>query len=182
MPSSQDLTDRDLVTIIVTRGDEGAFRTLYRRHTPALFRIASRLTLDREDVAEEIVHDTWLRAASRWAEFEWRSSLKTWLTGILLNRVREVRRAWTRERTDPLSEEPEDPADFALDTRLDLESAINRLPPGYRAAVVLHDIEGYAHQEIAMLLGIDVGTSKSQLARARRSLRRWLEPGFGVTA
>lgn len=63
-----------------------------------------------------------------------------------------------------------------LDDGLDLREAIAALPDGYRAALVLHDVEGYTHDDVASLLGIDVGTSKSQLARARRSLRRWLEP------
>ncbi|MDX2122457.1 MAG: sigma-70 region 4 domain-containing protein, partial [Gemmatimonadota bacterium] len=63
-----------------------------------------------------------------------------------------------------------------LDDRLDLQAAVAALPPGYREAIVLHDIEGYTHEDIAMITGRDVGTSKSQLSRARRLLRRWLVP------
>ncbi|MFN0180779.1 MAG: RNA polymerase sigma factor [Gemmatimonadales bacterium] len=170
-----DPADRDLLQRIIATGDEAAFRRLYQRHTPALYRMAIRLTDDRDGAAEDLVHDTWIRASERWGEFAWRSALATWLGGILLNRVREARRQWTRHPTDPLLGDEAEPLE-APDDRLDLEAAIARLPPGYRTAVVLHDIEGYDHAEIASLLGIDIGTSKSQLSRARRALRRWLEP------
>jgi RNA polymerase sigma-70 factor (ECF subfamily) len=169
----EEPTDRALATAITGAGDEAAFRQLFRRHSPALFRIAARLT-DGGDAAEEIVHDTWLRAVDRLPRFEWRSSLRTWLTGILLNLAREDRRR--RSRALQVAGEPgEAPGRLEpLDDRFDLEEAIAKLPPGYREAVVLHDIEGYGHEEIADLLGIQVGTSKSQLSRARQALRGWL--------
>ena len=172
-----DASDRELVAAIQAHGDERAFRFLYQRHTPALYRTAHRLTNNRDGAAEDLVHDTWVRAATRFGEFEWRASLRTWLTGILLNGIRELRRRWAREAgatTDDPDWHPATPA--PLDARLDLEGAILALPPGYREAIVLHDIEGYTHEDIARITGNDVGTSKSQLARARRSLRRWLAP------
>jgi RNA polymerase sigma-70 factor (ECF subfamily) len=169
-------TDRELVDAVERRGDERAFRVLYRRHTPRLYRIACRLTEDRGGVADDVVHDTWLRASARFASFEWRSSLPTWLTGFLINRVRELQRGWAREGGGPDDLAGAESHPVPLDDRLDLREAIARLPAGYRAAVVLHDIEGYTHEDIAGLLGIDVGTSRSQLSRARQSLRRWLEP------
>ncbi len=123
------------------------------------------------------MHDTWIRASDRLARFEWRASFRTWLTGILLNRVREARREWAG--ADLALDEIPEPASEAvdIDDRLDLEGAIAKLPDGYRAAIVLHDIEGHTHEEVAELLGIAIGTSKSQLSRARHALRRWLEPG-----
>jgi len=169
-------TDRELVDAVRDRGDERAFRTLYRRHTPRLYRIAARLTGDRGGVADDVVHDTWLRASARFASFEWRSSLATWLTGFLINRVRELHREWAREGGGAAEPAEVESRPVPLDDRLDLREAIARLPAGYRAAVVLHDVEGYTHEDIAGLLGIDVGTSRSQLSRARQSLRRWLEP------
>lgn len=169
--------DRELVAAVVNGGDERAFRLLYRRHTPKLLRVAVRLTDDRGGVAEDIVHDTWIRAAARFERFEWRSSLSTWLTGFLINRVRELRRDWAQEGGEASAGAAEvESRPVQLDERLDLRQAVAALPDGYRAAIVLHDIEGYTHDDVASLLGIDVGTSKSQLARARRSLRRWLEP------
>jgi RNA polymerase sigma-70 factor (ECF subfamily) len=164
------------VGLVLAHRDEAAFRQLYRRHTPALYRIASRLTQDRDNQAEEIVHDAWLRAAERWASFGWRSSLRTWLIGILLNRLREAHRSWRREPLDSLDGDIAEAAPARVEDRLDLEAAVRRLPPGYRAVLILHDIEGHTHEEIADLLGLEAGTSKSQLSRARRAVRRWLDP------
>lgn len=170
-------SDRDLVAAVIRSGDEHAFRDLYRRHTPRLYRIAVRIGADREQLAEDAVHDVWIRAVERFAAFEWRSTLATWLTGILVNRVRELRRDRRRQATEPLDEwtVPDETSPFP-DDRLDLEEAIAALSPGYRAVVVLHDIEGFTHDEIASLLSIDPGTSKSQLSRARARLRHWLDP------
>lgn len=172
--------DRALVERVIAHRDETAFRLLYQRHTPVLYRIAVRLTDDHDGSAEDFVHDTWIRASDRWREFAWRSSLRTWLTGILINRIREARRQWARHQTESLT------PDLAVDCpdpdqRLDLEAAVATLAPGYRSAIVLHDVEGFTHDEIASLLGTDVGTSKSQLSRARRALRRWLEPRWSAT-
>jgi RNA polymerase sigma-70 factor (ECF subfamily) len=176
-----DPSDRALAARVVSDGDEDAFRLLYRRHTPALFRIASRLSPAGGPTAEDLVQETWIRAADRLGAFEWRSGLATWLAGILLNRIREELRARRRDRADPLDPLAEHPAREApLDDRLDLRDAIAALPAGYRTVLVLHDVEGYRHGEIAELLGCDVGTSKSQLSRARRALRRWLEPGWST--
>lgn len=168
-------SDRELVTAFLATRDERAFRDLYRRHTPRLFRIAVRLTNDRGGVAEDLVHDTWVRAAGGIARFGWRASLGTWLTGILINRAREQYREWAGGERLPVDALP-GPAGPAPEVRLDLAQAIAALPTGYREAIVLHDIEGYTHEDIAMITGRDVGTSKSQLSRARRALRRWLAP------
>ncbi len=165
--------DRALVASVIDRGDERAFRALYQRHTPALYRTARRLGDNSTAGADDLVHDTWLRAADRWSAFEWRSSLRTWLTGILVNVIREHRRTDLARREDPLEEETA--AELPpIDERLDLEAAIASLPPGFRAVLVLHDIEGHPHEDVARILGIAVGTSKSQLLRARRRLRHWL--------
>src|SRR5262245_26022215 len=84
------LSDRDLVERVTQRRDEDAFRQLYRRHSPALFRIAARLARKEATSAEDLVHETWIRAFDRLGGFEWRARLATWLTGILLNLVRET--------------------------------------------------------------------------------------------
>ena len=173
-------SDRELVDAVLAARDEEAFRALYHRHTPALYRLAIRLTADRDGRAEDLVQDCWIVATTRWSRFEWRSSLRTWLTGILLNMIREARRAWHRESIDPGWHEATTPAE-PVDTRIDLEAAVMMLAAGYRAVFLLHDVEGYRHEEIADLLGIEVGTSKSQLARARRALRRWIDPLEGAT-
>ena len=109
----------------------------------------------------------------RLPDFRWESSLRTWLVGITLNVCRDIvrRRIRERERLGPRSLE-EAGSGFRRDVgSLDLERAIAALPQGYREILVLHEIEGYTHEEIAGLLGIDAGTSRSQLSRARGALR-----------
>ena len=172
--------DRELAHAVVQSGDEAAFRVLYRRHTPALYRLALRLGGGDGPWAEELVQRAWIRAAEGLGAFGWRSSLSSWLGGIAINCAREL---WRDSRTR--SETPLEPeGDVAAlpsrsigpEERLDLERAIERLPDGYRHVFVLHDVEGYTHEEIGRLLGIETGTSKSQLARARQRLRAGLEP------
>lgn len=167
--------DRALAARVIADGDAAAFRTLYRRHTPALYAIAMRLGGDPAD-AEDAVHDTWIRAVEVLARFEWRSALRTWLAGILINRLRELeRRRRPVVALDDALLPRESPVALphGVDP-IDLEAAIAALPPGYRRVLVLHDVEGFTHDEIASLLGVDTGTSKSQLSRARRHLRRAL--------
>lgn len=85
---TEELSDRYLVHQVLTQGDELAFRRLYRRHTPRLLRLAGNLTANREIDADDLVQETWIRAVARLGDFEWRSSLITWLAGILVNRTR----------------------------------------------------------------------------------------------
>jgi RNA polymerase sigma-70 factor (ECF subfamily) len=163
--------DRRDVRAVSESGDEAAFRSLYQRHTPALFAFACRLMGGESAEVDDIIQDAWLRAVRGFADFGWRSSLRTWLSSIVLNCCRE---RW-RERPDA----PDASADAAaktgdLNLRIDLEAALAALPPGYRAVLILHDVEGYTHDEIGERLGIQPGTSKSQLFHARRALRERL--------
>jgi RNA polymerase sigma-70 factor (ECF subfamily) len=174
--------DRTLVLRFLEHREESAFRKLYRRHTPRLYRLALRLPVLAAADAEEAVQEVWIRAVERLHTFEWRSSFTTWLTGIAINVFRE------RERSDrsagrvfrpdgPACASTADPPSTAgsPDRRIELERAIAALPPGYRRVFVLHDIEGYTHPQIAEALGIEEGTSKSQLSRARQALRELLQ-------
>jgi RNA polymerase sigma-70 factor (ECF subfamily) len=159
------------------RGDARSFDVLYDRHTPRLYRLALRLTGGAEDTAMDLVHDTWVRAAQKLGQFEWRAQLSTWLCGILVNRHRESLRAVQLEVAPPAGEDWAGADDRRLTGAVDrvaLEHAIAGLPPGFRSVLVLHDIEGYTHEEIGSLLAIEPGTSKSQLSRARSQLRRAL--------
>ena len=125
------------------------------------------------------MQSTWIIAVQRLADFRWESSLKTWLSGIALNACREIQRRRRAETSLPRSDAENDsktalhPAPGAT---LDLDRALSDLPEGYREALILHDVEGYTHEEIARLLGIDTGTSKSQLSRARKALKALLQP------
>jgi len=167
--------DRALVERFLSTREEQAFRLLYRRHAPALFRFATRLAGGRED-GEDLLQETWIRAAGRLADFRWDSTLRTWLCGIAVNRWREVRRARSRRPAlalvAPAAEADARTAEVpAPDAAMDLDRAIASLPDGYREVLVLHDVQGYTHEEIARMLEVETGTSKSQLSRARRALR-----------
>lgn len=169
--------DRDLAAAIARSGDEAAFRALYRRHTPPLFRLALRLGGGDEPWAEELVQRAWVRAIERLSEFAWRSALSTWLGGIAINCARELWREGRRTGPEVDEEMPDTRGSGSSpEDRMDLERAIERLPQGCRRVFVLHDVEGYTHEEIGGLLGIESGTSKSQLSHARRRLRATLGP------
>jgi RNA polymerase sigma-70 factor (ECF subfamily) len=167
--------DRDLVRAFIEHGDEEAFRALFRRHTPRLYATARRLTGGTGRDAEDVVQSAWLRAARQLRDFEWRSALSTWLTGIVINCARELRRARPGGEVSAAVLEHQ-PAPARAGIGLDLDRAIAALPDGYREVLVLHDVEGMTHTEIAAALGIAAGTSKSQLFHARRAVRRWLRP------
>ena len=157
--------------------DERAFAALYDQHTPALYGLALRLAGGDARDAEDVVHEAWMRAVRGFGQFTGRSALRTWLCGIVVNCWRELRRG-RGDRELPLDDAPEPGAEDgelnATYDRLDLERALRALAPGYREVLVLHDVEGYSHEEIAALRGVAIGTSKSQLARARGALRRML--------
>jgi RNA polymerase sigma-70 factor, ECF subfamily len=170
-----ETSDRELVTAMLEGGDENAFRELYRRYTPRLFRIVIGILDGQEHEAEDVVQETWLRAAVALETFRWGSSLSTWLAAIAINRAREVIRGKKRfSGYAPIDELPAAPV--TVSERIDLERAVSRLPAGYRSIYQMFDVEGYSHEEIAERLGIAPGTSKSQLFHARRSLRAFLEP------
>jgi RNA polymerase sigma-70 factor (ECF subfamily) len=164
-------SDRDLVARFVGARDEDAFRLLFRRHTPRVYAVALRLMAGQVSDAEDVVQEMWRRAATRLGVFRWQSALSTWLTSIAINCARE------RLRQRPLIPvEAEDlaalpAASSASAMSMDLERAIASLPDRCRAAFVLHDVEGYTHDEIAQLLDIAAGTSKSHVFHARRLLR-----------
>ena len=129
--------------------------------------------------AEDVVQETWVRAASSLGGFSWRSNLRTWLLGIAVNCCREVFRSASRDVASPGTPAASDPASPPSRgaERIDLERAIRELPDGYREVFILHDVEGLTHEEIGGRLGIDAGTSKSQLSRARRALRAYWDGG-----
>lgn len=168
---TDDEADEVLVSRFVRTRDEVTFRALYRRHTPSLYPLALRLVGGSEAQAQDAIQDTWIRACKKLAAFEWRSTLRTWLSGILIRRVHEMHREFQRNNEQELLEECTNPTTSRPGERIDLERAIARLAPGYRHVLVLHDIEGYTHEEISAQLGISVGTSKSQLFHARKALR-----------
>jgi RNA polymerase sigma-70 factor (ECF subfamily) len=168
-------SDRELVEVMLSSGDESAFRELYHRHTPRLFQVVLRILGGSEHDAEDVVQETWMRATQRVSKFRWEAKLGTWLTAIGINLCRENLRKNGRFPTVELEPEIEPGLQLSPSGEwIDLERAIEVLPDGYRAILVLHDLEGYTHEEIGKLLEIAEGTSKSQLSRARRTLRALL--------
>jgi RNA polymerase sigma-70 factor, ECF subfamily len=170
-----DSSDADLLAGLQSR-DEQAFRVLYRRHTPAMYAVALRLVGRRVPDAEDVVQEAWMRAVRKLASFRGDSTLRTWLVGIAIRCALESmrRRPWLA------LEEADLPAMIESPPALDLEAAVAALAEGYRQVLILHDLHGYTHAEIAALLAIDEGTSKSQLSRGRAAIRRWFTRSAGV--
>lgn len=172
-----DHDDRFLVEQFAAGRDQASFERLYDRHTPMLYALALRLT-GSSSGAEELVQESWVRGVERLEGFRWQSSFRTWLTGVLINCNRERRRRQRRVVSidAPPSRMPETrvASPSAAGRRLDLERAVAALPDGYREVVILALVNGLTHREIGGILGIDEGTSKSQLSRGRAHLRRSL--------
>lgn len=153
----------------VRERSEASFRALYRAHTPAAYLLALRLVGGVRSDAEDALQEAWMRAVERIGEFRGASAFRTWLCGIVVNCCREI-----VARRKPQGEAPEGSWE-GNGTRVDLERAVAALPPRAREVIVLHEIEGYTHEEIAALLGIDAGTSRSHLHDARAALRTRLQ-------
>jgi RNA polymerase sigma-70 factor (ECF subfamily) len=158
------------------QGDPSAFRELYESHVGRVYALCVRLAGRREE-AEEHTQDVFVRAWERLATFRGESAFSTWLHRLAVNEVLQSRRASGRRAAritlveDPASLEG---ATMPAVPSSDLSQAIAALPEGARTIFVLHDVEGYQHEEIGRMLGIADGTSKAQLFRARRLLRERL--------
>lgn len=158
-------------------GDAAAFRALYDEHVGRVYALCLRLAGDRAE-AEEHTQDVFVRAWERLRGFRGESAFSTWLHRLAVNEVLQARRAGGRRSARVVTME-DGGASQASGTAppapaADLAGAIAALPPGARAVFVLHDVEGYRHEEIAALTGVAEGTSKAQLHRARRLLREAL--------
>ena len=162
----------------VLAGDRLAGRELYNAHAPRVFRLAYRLTGDAE-LAREFTQDTFVRAFQRLADFRGDAAFSTWIHRITItvvaNAMRKVRRL--RERETDLNDldtlHPVNSSARRLDPDLRdrLAKAIDALPEIYRITLIMHDMEGYTHTEIANVLGVAEGTCKSRLSAARAQLR-----------
>ena len=168
------MDDSQLVAAVL-EGQPSAERILYERHVDRVYRLAYRMAGD-ETLARDFTQDTFIRAFSRLADFRGDSSLATWLhtiaTSVILNGMKKVRRIRGREIDgDELPEVAVQRRESEPDLKLRLARAIDALPDGYRMVFVMHDVEGYTHEEIGEVLGVETGTSKAQLSRARAKLR-----------
>ena len=158
-------------------GEVGAYEMLYRQHVGRVHALCLRMARDRSE-AEELTQETFVRVWERLGSFRGESAFSTWLHRVTVNVViAELRRRgrWRERFTAHEGEEVgvAEPA-FSAGGDLDLERAIAALSPQARLVFVLHDVEGYQHNEIAELTGLAVGTSKAHLHRARLLLREEL--------
>ena len=179
---TSDVRNADLELVgRIRSGDGSAFEALYRQHATRLYNLASRM-MGTHGEADDLLLDIFLLAYRKLGSFRGESSLGTWLYRLAMNHCLDVlRNRQTRmgQHTDSLDEPDATPLASPVPlvgsvSRIDLERAIAQLPAGCRAAFVLHDVEGFEHHEIATMLGVSVGTSKSQVHKARMKLRKLL--------
>ena len=168
------------VVLRAQRGDLAAFEELYREYVGRVHALCLRLAGDRRR-AEELTQDVFVQAWQKLGTFRGESAFASWLHRLAVNvflvDVRGIRRREARVVgvEEPGALERGGPMRGDAEARIDLERAIATLPPGARTALVLHDIEGYRHDEIARLTGVAVGTVRAQLHRARRLLMQRLD-------
>ncbi len=159
------------------RGDVSAFESLYRAHSAAVYGLCLRMTASRSQ-AEELTQETFVRAWRALHSFRGEAALGSWLHRLAVNVVLEAGRSEKRRtaRVVPVPDlsdlgraRTEEPG-----VAMDLQRALATLPDGARMVFVLHDVEGYRHDEIAAMRGVSAGATKAQLHRARRLLREAL--------
>ncbi len=172
-------SDKELARL-AAEGDESAFEELYRLHHRRVYSLCLRMTQNPVE-AEDLTQEVFVLLFRKIGGFRGESAFTTWLHRMTVNQVlMHFRKKSTR--SELLTDEGETPVQIVQGTsnpnampvvdRISLERALKQLPVGYRTVFVLHDIEGYEHYEVADMLGIAEGTSKSQLHKARLKLRQ----------
>ncbi|GAA3919832.1 RNA polymerase sigma factor [Luteimonas lutimaris] len=188
MPASAPAVDDDHALVRASLdGDMAAFEALYRRHAGRVHGVITRLLGRHGQRAEDLTQEAFVRAWQALGSYRFESAFGTWLHRLAANTaLMELR----RHRGDPAMEDEErldrigrpDSAGHTTALAMDLERAVATLPPRARAVLVLYDVEGWTHEEIANELDMAVGTSKAQLHRARGLLRDRLEAHAGTHA
>ena len=157
-------------------GDQIAFERVYRTHVARIHSLTRRMLGPAE--ADEVTQDIFVRTWQKLGQFRGDSAFSTWLHRLAVNVVIEKRRSFAIQRgrmtDDPAALDRITVPAARADLSIDFEHAIEQLPPGAREIFVLHDVEGYKHREIAVMLEIATGTSKRQLHRARMLMRKHL--------
>ena len=172
---------------LAANGSAAAFDELYSRHRSFVYNVAFRMTGNAAD-AEDLTQETFVSVFRRVSSFRGEASFTTWLYRIAVNKVKmHFRYRRSRPEMQTIEGEipdlsPETDSGAQLIEGLAIEKAMLMLPRGYRTAFILHDIEGYKHGEAARLSGHTVGTSKSQLHKARAGLRAMLSPSTESTS
>jgi RNA polymerase sigma-70 factor (ECF subfamily) len=172
------------------QGDAGAFERLYRLHHRRVYSLCLRMVGNTAE-AEDLTQEAFLQLFRKIATFRGESAFSTWLHRLSVNVVlmRLRKKTLTETSLDETTEPDEEGGGPRKDIggpdlrlsgsvdRVNLERAVEQLPPGYRSIFVLHDVQGYEHNEIAAIMRCSIGNSKSQLHKARMRLRRLLSPG-----
>lgn len=171
------------LAIAAAQGDMQAFEQLYERHNRRVYSLCFRMTQNTAE-AEDLTQEVFIQLFRKIGSFRGESAFTTWLHRLTVNQVlmHFRKRSVKLERTTEEGETPvqivrgtENPNSMPVIDRLALDNALSQLPPGYRTVFMLHDVEGHDHEEIGKILGIAVGTSKSQLHKARMKLRGLLK-------
>ena len=178
---SEDASDLELCRL-AANGNIAAFERIYERYHRRTYSLCLRMTSSQTE-AEDLTQEVFIQLFRKIGSFRGDSAFSTWLHRLTVNQVlmHFRRRSVKNERTSDDGEMPEqtvrgtaDPNRMAVVDRIALKNAIAELPNGYRNVFILHDVEGFEHEEVARLMGISVGTSKSQLHKARLKLRALL--------
>jgi RNA polymerase sigma-70 factor (ECF subfamily) len=162
----------------VLSGDLDAYELIYRAHSSAVYALCVRMSGD-STLALEFVQTIFIRAWERLSSFRGECAFDTWLhrlaVNVVLENLRSDRRRAARVATEAdLTWLPDVAITVSLDERMDIDTAISKLPPGARIAFVLHDVEGYTYDEISVLTGLAAGTIRAQVFRARQLMMRTL--------
>jgi RNA polymerase sigma factor (sigma-70 family) len=181
-PGESEADAEPALVAAAASGNAAAFEQLYRRHVGRVYGLCVRLVNGDRAKAEQYAQDAFVRAWENLGGFRGGSRFSTWLHRLTVNVVLGEHRLLKRwvsfedvpEETVELAEPASHPQAQVAD-RMDLDRALARLPKGARAVLILHDVDGYRHDEIAELTGIAVGTSKAQLHRARKLMRDYLQ-------
>ena len=165
------------------QGDAEAFQGLYDKHKRRVYSLCLRMTSNTAE-AEDLTQEAFLQLYRKIGTFRGESAFSTWLhrlsvSVVLMHLRKKSLPVVSLEETTQVSEEDTPKKDFGAEDlalagsidRLQLQKAVDDLPPGYRTIFVLHDVEGYEHNEIAAIVGCSIGNSKSQLHKARMKLR-----------
>lgn len=168
------MTEQELIRQ-AQRGEETALHALYRRYAPRVYAVVRRIAGD-DALADDWAQEAWIRVFRSLPAFRGEATFSTWVHRVAVNSALQGLRSRSRhaDRETTLVGDHAGPSAAPAALRLTLERAVGRLPEGMRQVLVLHDVEGFTHEEIAELLGIAAGTSKSQLFKARAKMREML--------
>ena len=172
----QTTADENTLISGIKTGDRAAFRQIYEKYVSRMYALALRMAGNTQ-AAEDLTQEIFIRVWNKIGLFNGKSSFHTWITRVAINVIlNQVRSRGTNKELDinKLTRLTANESAYDRETIMDLENAVSRLPPRARLVLILHDIEGYKHNEISRMAGIAEGTSKALLHKARKMVRKEL--------